>query len=68
VTTEDGFVLSVQRITRGKSNIGRQNGPKKVVFLQHGFLDTSATWVNNMPHQSLAFILADRYLRIMKTN
>jgi len=49
VTTEDGYLLSVQNIP-GK-------GPP--VYLQHGFVDTSATWVINSETESLGFILAD---------
>ncbi len=30
-----------------------------MVYLQHGLLDSSATWVMNFPEQSLAFILHD---------
>ncbi|EFC44234.1 predicted protein [Naegleria gruberi] len=61
VTTTDGFILSVQRIPYGRSSLSRQipKDKKKVVFLQHGFLDCSATWVNNLPYQSLGYILAD---------
>jgi len=55
VYTEDDFVLGVQRIPFGKS--GQNN--TKVVILQHGLLDTSATWVINSASQSLGFILAD---------
>jgi len=34
--------------------------PGPPVLLQHGLLDSSATFVVNFPHQSLGFILADR--------
>jgi len=49
--TPDGFILSLQRINPRRSG--------KPVFLQHGLLDSSATWVMNSASQSLAFILAD---------
>ncbi|CAD7946836.1 unnamed protein product [Amoebophrya sp. A25] len=67
VTTEDGYILTLFRIPHGRSeNSGGahqlQNkdalGPP--VLLQHGLLDSCATWVVNGPDQSLAFILADK--------
>uniref|UniRef100_A0A6B0VCD9 Lipase n=1 Tax=Ixodes ricinus TaxID=34613 RepID=A0A6B0VCD9_IXORI len=60
VTTSDGYILAVQRIPGGRSNALRiQDAPKKVVFLLHGLLGSSADWVLNYPPQSLGFILAD---------
>jgi len=54
--TRDGFALGLQRIPYGRN--GRGNA-SNVVILQHGLMDTSATWVMNSPDQSLAFVLAD---------
>ena len=45
--------MNVQRIPSYKE------GPKRVVFLQHGLEDSSSTWVVNFKNQSLAFILSD---------
>ena len=33
---------------------------KPPVLLQHGLIDSAATWVMNMPKQSLGFVLADQ--------
>jgi lysosomal acid lipase/cholesteryl ester hydrolase len=58
VTTADGFLLSLQRLPYGKST-PKTLVQRPVVFLQHGLLDASSTWVMNMADQSLGFILAD---------
>lgn len=56
-TTADGFGINIQRIANASGF--SKDGRLIPVVLQHGFLDTSATWVLNQAHQSLAFILAD---------
>ncbi|XP_060193382.1 triacylglycerol lipase 2-like [Lycium barbarum] len=57
VTTEDGYILSVQRIPEGRVGGGGQN--RQPVLLQHGVLVDGVTWLMNSPEQSLAMILAD---------
>lgn len=57
VITEDGYILTLIRIPWGLMGPGIRRRP--VVFLQHGLVCSAADWVINLPHQSLAFILAD---------
>lgn len=58
MTTQDGFILGLQRIPRGRSEESK-NGGKQVVFLQHGFLADASTWVMDSATESLGYILAD---------
>lgn len=51
VTTEDGYILELHRIAGGYKSPARKG--KKVVFLQHGLLDTSATWILTRPNHAL---------------
>lgn len=60
VLTDDGVLLGVYRIPYGVS-FSKQTffQPRPVVYLQHGVLDSCASWIMNGPGLSLGFILAD---------
>ncbi|KAL5260544.1 hypothetical protein ACHWQZ_G010625 [Mnemiopsis leidyi] len=50
--TDDGYILMIHRV------VAKSKGAP-VVFLQHGLLDSSATWLLNGKEGSFAFVLAD---------
>ncbi|TKY47924.1 Triacylglycerol lipase 2 [Spatholobus suberectus] len=56
VTTEDGYILSLQRLPAGRSG---KKVDKPPVLLQHGLFSDAITWLVNCPNESLGFILAD---------
>ncbi|NWV18966.1 LIPM Lipase, partial [Origma solitaria] len=58
VMTEDGYFLSVNRIPHGRGDSGVP-GSKPPVLIVHGFSLDGGDWVDNLPDNSLAFILAD---------
>jgi len=69
VTTSDGFILSLQRITGAQHTPGTPNVQKPVVLLQHGLLDSSFTWVSQeIVSESLGFILADKGYDVWLSN
>jgi hypothetical protein len=51
VITEDGYILEVHRIPYGRISGPEPNKP--VVFLQHGFLASSADWIMNTVDKAL---------------
>ncbi|KAI3463100.1 hypothetical protein Pfo_019763 [Paulownia fortunei] len=66
VTTDDGYILSVQRIPEGPAGGGGTKRPP--VLLQHGVLVDGMTWLLNYPEQSLAMILVDNGFDVWISN
>ncbi|XP_032669548.1 lipase 3-like [Odontomachus brunneus] len=58
VRTEDGYNLKIHRIPCSPLSNNKQN--KEIVFMQHGFISSSDSWVLHGPDKDLAFLLADR--------
>lgn len=57
MVTEDGYILTMFRIQK-KGTLIKEG--LKPIFLQHGLLDSSDTWVLNDENKAPAFMLANR--------
>ncbi|XP_077541261.1 gastric triacylglycerol lipase-like [Haemaphysalis longicornis] len=58
--TRDGYVLGLQRISRGKGEpADRYKRSRPAVLLVHGLCGSAITWVSNYDSQSLGFVLAN---------
>ncbi|KAG6620533.1 hypothetical protein I3843_04G034000 [Carya illinoinensis] len=59
VTTQDGYILSLQRIPEGRVVRNGAGNKRQPVLIQHGVLVDGMTWFLNPPEQNLPMILAD---------
>lgn len=53
IKTEDGYLITVHRIPKGKSISESHKTP---VLLMHGLMSSSADWIVNGPGKSLGII------------
>lgn len=65
VTTEDGYILSLQRIPAGRSG---KKADKPPVLIQHGIFCDARIWLFNSPEESLGFILVDSGFEVWLVN
>lgn len=56
VTTKDGYILTMHRVTKGPVNADNKAYP---ILIQHGIEDSSFMWVQNSPKLAPAFVFAD---------
>ncbi|XP_062103603.1 triacylglycerol lipase 2-like [Humulus lupulus] len=65
VTTEDGYILGMQRIPAGRSG---KKANKPPVLIQHGIVSDAALWLVSSPDQCLPFIMADNGYDVWLSN
>ncbi|CAD5227127.1 unnamed protein product [Bursaphelenchus xylophilus] len=58
VKTEDGYIIEIHRIPHGKHDKSIKKD-RPAILLLHGLLESSASYVFNLPHQSPGFVFAD---------
>lgn len=57
VTTEDGYILEMQRIPYSPKN--KQTGNRPVIFMQHGFLGSGDNFITPDINQAIGYLAAD---------
>ncbi|KAL5080615.1 hypothetical protein RYX36_009036 [Vicia faba] len=68
VITKDGYILSIQRIPEGRSELSSNVTKKETVVIQHGIMMDGSSWFMNSPSQNLPMILADDGFDVWITN
>ncbi|XP_060063489.1 lysosomal acid lipase/cholesteryl ester hydrolase-like [Ylistrum balloti] len=71
VTTDDGFILGLQRIPHGRLESQKVYYPvedQPVVLLQHGLLSCSSCWLDNLVNESLGYLMADNGIDVWLGN
>jgi len=58
ITTEDGYILTYHRIQAKGTNI--TNSGQRVIYLQHGLIDSSFDFIVNSEHKAPGFLLANQ--------
>ncbi|XP_044735390.1 lipase 3-like isoform X2 [Chrysoperla carnea] len=59
--TEDGYILSIHRISHSPKNLPNQENERRpVIFMLSGLWCNSGAWLLTGPEKSLGFLLADR--------
>uniref|UniRef100_A0A8R1UN19 Abhydro_lipase domain-containing protein n=1 Tax=Pristionchus pacificus TaxID=54126 RepID=A0A8R1UN19_PRIPA len=67
--TEDGYIITLFRIPRGKEfNTASNTTKRSPVLFQHGLLSSSWDAVSNLPNRALGFVLADAGFDVWMTN
>ncbi|GMR60088.1 hypothetical protein PMAYCL1PPCAC_30283, partial [Pristionchus mayeri] len=69
VVTEDGYILTLFRIPRGKEGEAASNATRRPpVLFQHGLLSSSWDAVSNLPEKAMGFVLADAGFDVWMAN
>ena len=53
VITEDGYILGMHRIPRGRQSNSSEKESRPVVYIQHGLTSSSADWLVPGPDKAL---------------